>query len=119
MNVEFIILNDLPVQKIFHFEDKTVQNVAILTRERTKTDEAYPYLTGELERREIASPIIKSNTLEYSLSAGINYAKYVWNMENVNWTNKRTQPKWYLTMYKNKKEEILQNAVFSAIRSVK
>lgn len=119
MNSEFIILADLPREQIRKFESNVVKNAATLTRERTKTSEAFPYLTGELERTEVGDDIIVSSELEYGLSAGVTYAKYVWNMENVHWTNKKTEPKWYLEIYKKHKEDILQTAVVTSLGSVK
>ena len=39
---------------------------------------AFPYLSGELERQEIAEPITGSNK-EYGLRVQVDYAKRVYN----------------------------------------
>ena len=43
MNVEIEIIKGLPVEQIQKFEDKTVYNCAVYTREMTKGSNAYPY----------------------------------------------------------------------------
>lgn len=115
MNVEFKWIKPLPIKDINRFEDKMVYNVAMYTREFTKGTRAFPRLTGELERTEVASPIIGSNK-EYGLLAGTNYAKYVWKMTNVKWTNPSTKPKWYETQFKNGKEKIMAQALAVSLR---
>ena len=78
MKIDIEIIKGLPVEQINMFEDRTIYNVAVETREMTKGFRAFPYLSGELERTEIAEPITGSNK-EYGLSAGVDYAKYVYN----------------------------------------
>lgn len=117
MNVEIKILKDLPTKQLNHFEDRVIYNTAVLTREYTKTANAYPYLTGNLRRSEVSSPILGSNK-SYGLQAGTNYAKAVWNMTNVSWTNKSTQPQWYYNILRRKGESIIQNAVSRALKEI-
>ena len=119
MNVEFEIIKDIPVQQISKFESQTIKNVATLTRQETNTKRAFPYLSGELQRTELSGEPVNLNTLEYGLIAGVDYAKYVWKMEDVHWTNKKTKEKWYLTIYKNNKALITQQAIISALGSIK
>lgn len=117
MNVEVIILKDLPVKQIQNFEDKVIYNTAVLTREYTKNSNAYPYLSGKLRRTEVSAPIVGSNK-EYGLTAGVDYAKRVWNYTDVNWTNPETKPKWYFTTFKNQANTIVSNAVVRAIKEI-
>ena len=112
--IEVKIIKDIPKDQIDKFEDRVVYNTAVLTREYTKGANAYPYLTGELARQEIASPI-KGGNKEYSLLAGVDYAKYVWKMTDVNWTNNSTEPQWYFNKFKQKQQTIIQNAMNKAI----
>ena len=117
MNVEIEIVKEIPKKQINQFEDRVVYNVATLTREYTKASNSYPYLSGKLERSEIASPITGKDK-EYSLLSGVDYAKYVWNMKDVSWTNSSTKPQWYLTNYKQNQQTIIKSAENRALRSL-
>lgn len=117
MNVEVKIIKGLPVEQISKFEDRTIYNTAITTREYTKSRNAYPYRTGKLMRSEVSSPITGSNK-EYGLTGGVDYAKDVWKMENVNWTNKNTKPQWYYSCFREKGAVLLTNAVIRALKEI-
>ena len=118
IGAEVKIIKDIPKKQINQFEDRVVYFTAIGTREYTKGRRAYPYLTGNLERAEVASPVTGSNK-EYNLLAGTNYAKYVYRMKNPNWTNKSTLPKWYHTAYKTRKKSIVMEAVSHSLKEIK
>ena len=118
MNIEVKITKDIPVKDIAKFEDRVVYYTAVLTREYTKSMNAYPYLSGELSRQEIKSPVTGGNK-EYNLLAGTDYAKYVWKMKNANWTNKSTKPQWYYSVYRQKEKTIIDNAQKRAIGEIK
>jgi hypothetical protein len=118
MNVEIEIVKGIPSEQIENFLDKTVYNVAVETREETKSLNAFPVRTGTLQREEVAQEIIGNNK-EYGLGAGTSYAKYVWKMENVNWTNKSTLPHWYYTVFNKKGATILTNAINKALKGLK
>lgn len=113
-----IIFKGLPKEKIEDFEDKVVYNAVVETREFTKGQSAYPYLTGELERSEVAEPIVGGNK-EYRLGLGVDYAVYVYNYNNANWTNPSTEAHWYHSVFKNKSEEIISQAVIKAMKEIK
>ena len=117
MNVEIKWVKDIPKKQINQFEDRVVYDMAVYTREYTKGTSAFPRLTGDLERQEIAAPIVGSNK-SYGLTSGVDYAKYVWNMNNVNWTNKSTKPQWYYTQFKNSAEKIVAQAVSTALKEI-
>ena len=117
MNVKVEIIKDIPIKQISKFEDRVVYNAAILTREYTKSANAYPYLTGRLRASEVSSPVVGSNK-EYGLTAGVKYATYVWNYNNVDWTNSNTRPQWYYTIYKNQSATINSNAVSRALKEI-
>lgn len=118
MSIEVKIIKDIPEKQLNQFKDRVVYYTASLTREYTKGMGAYPHLTGDLERYEIASQITGGNQ-EYNLLCGVDYAKYVWKMTNVKWTNPNTIPKWYVNVYKQKDKLILNEASTRAIRELK
>jgi hypothetical protein len=117
MNVEFKWVKDIPKQKINMFEDRVVYYAAIYTRERVKGTDAYPYLSGELSRQELAQPIVGSDK-QYSWLSGVDYAVYVWNMKSPHWTNPKTKPQWYYTQFKQDKEKILSQAQTIALKEI-
>lgn len=118
MEIDIQILKELPVEQIKKFEDMTIYNIAAITREFTKSSNAYPYLTGELQKSEVALPIQQVDKMNYGLGAGIDYAKKVWNYKNANWTNPSTQPQWYASVLRNNYEVIISNAVQTALKEV-
>lgn len=118
MNIEVEIIKGIPEKQIERFEDRVVYYTAMLTREETKTRNAYPYLGGDLSRTEIASPITGSNK-KYNLLEGVKYAKHVWKMTNVHWTNSSTEPQWYYNVLRKKSSVITSNAVVRAIKETK
>jgi len=118
MNVEIEIVKGIPSEQIKNFLDKTVYNVAVETREETKSLNAFPVRTGTLQREEVAQEIIGNNK-EYGLGAGTSYASKVYQFDKVNWTNKSTLPHWYYTVYNRKGATILTNAVNKALKGLK
>ena len=115
MNVEVKFIKDIPIEQIKSFEDKVVYDVAVETREMTKGLRAYPYLTGTLERTEIQEPIVGNNK-EYSLGAGVDYAKYVYQYNDANWTNPSTEAHWYSSVFDKHNSTILSEAVNKALK---
>lgn len=118
MEVKVEIIKGIPEDKLDLFKDRVVYYTAVATREYTKSRNAYPYLTGELARQEIASSITGSDA-EYNLLAGTDYAKKVYNFRNANWTNKQTIPSWYYNVYRQKGAGLTLNAVIRAIKEIK
>lgn len=117
MDIEVKIIKGIPKEQIEKFEDRVVYNTAVATREYTKSRNAFPYLTGTLRREEVAAPIIGSNK-EYGLTSGVDYAKYVWKMNDVNWTNPSTKPQWYYSSFNEKGALLLTEAVIKAKKEV-
>jgi hypothetical protein len=117
--IDVKILKGIPEEQITDFEDKTIYYAAVLTREYTKNMQAYPHLTGELEQQEIKAPIKKSGNGAYALLDGTDYAKYVYKMTDVNWTNPRTQPQWYSTIFRRKEKTIVDKAQERALGELK
>jgi hypothetical protein len=118
MEIDIQVLKDIPTEQIKKFEDRTIYNTAVFTREYTKSSTAYPELSGELKRQEIAAPIENLGNNTYGLTGGVDYAKYVWNYKNAQWTNPNTQPQWYASVLRNNYEVIVNNAVQTALKEV-
>lgn len=117
MNIEVKIIQDIPVDQINKFEDRTIYNMALLTREYTKSANGFPYLTGQLRRTETSTPIVGSNK-QYGLSSGVDYAKYVYAMQDAHWTNTNTLPHWYASIFEQQTQKIVNNAVNYALKEV-
>lgn len=118
MEIQIEVLKKIPEEQIRAFEDKVIYNTAVLTREYTKSAQAFPYLTGRLQQSEVAAPILKSGDKEYGLATGVDYAKKVWNYKNANWTNPSTQPQWYASILRTNYEVIITNAVNTSLKEV-
>lgn len=117
MNIEIQVIKGIPEKQINKFQDRTIYNIAVFTREETKALNAYPVRSGELKRQEIAQQIIGNNK-EYGLGSGVDYAHRVYKYENVNWTNKSTLPHWYGTVLQKQGQTILTNAVQRALKEI-
>jgi hypothetical protein len=117
--IQVKITKDIPEEQITDFEDKTIYYSAVLTREYTKGMMAYPHLTGELERQQVKARIKKQQKGVYALLDGVDYAKYVWKMTNVKWTNPSTQPQWYQNVYRKKEKTIIDRAKERALGELK
>ena len=118
MNIEVIVVKGIPQTQLKTFMEKVVYNTAVLTRQRTKQMGAYPRLSGDLERAEFANNINGSGT-SYSLCSGLEYDKYVWKMNNVQWTNKKTVPQWYYNVFRQKQQNIISEATHRALKEIK
>lgn len=122
VEVEFEVIDDLPVDKINRYTQLVVMGVARNTLDYTLGENRFPYLTGELQRSAMAEGVRQESEYTFYLGAeGADYAEIVWQypQETTNWTNPDTYSQWYVTMYNNKREIITQNAIDNAIRSVK
>lgn len=113
MNFSVEVIKPLDVKGIENYMDDIVFTVARITKDFTNSGGHFPYRTGNLNITSMAQPIRKVGEATYSLDApnGVEYAQFVWEMKNVNWTNKNTYPQWYETMFKNKKELIVNTAI--------
>lgn len=118
MNIEIDIIKGIPEKQIEQFTDRVIYNTAVLTREETKSLNAFPQLSGTLMREELAQQIIGSNK-EYGLAGGTSYAKAVYNYENVNWTNKSTLPHWYKSVFDKSGDMIINNSITRSLKGLK
>lgn len=99
------------------YTDLIVFGVASRTLDLTSQESRFPRKTGNLAHKSMVQRTRKEADCVYCLDnpEGAEYAKYVWNMENVNWTNPNTYPQWFATVYQNNKELITEYAVSQAI----
>ena len=118
IEVKTTIRKDIPEEQIKQFEDRLVYFTAILTREYTKGERAYPYKKGNLYREEVSAPVKKIDNASYGLVAGVDYAKYVYKMTDVKWTNTSTQPQWYSTIYRQREKIIIETAQERALKEL-
>ena len=120
--IEFVILKDLPVKELEKFEDQTIYTMARSTLDYTLCGNNFPLRTGNLLKSSMAQGVRQEKQNVYCLDvpAGAEYAEYVWEMpQETNWTNPQTLAQWYASVFENKKELIVHNAVNTALRSVK
>lgn len=118
MEVEVQIIQGIPEAQLDYFKDKVVYYTAIATRENTKGRNAYPYLSGDLRRAEVASPVLGTNK-EYCLLQGVKYAKYVYNFRKANWTNPSTLPQWYHNVFKSRGSSLVMEATHRALKELR
>ena len=118
---EVEIIKELPKDKIKQWEDKVVYMLSRKTLDFTDSNQHFPYLTGKLSEASMNEGVIQLGNLTYGLGArGVEYAPKVWNYgENTNWTNKKTLPQWYMSVFEKYKNEILQDAIKSSNNEVK
>lgn len=61
-------------------------------------------------RRTSFSRGVRGGNEDYYIGSYTYYAKYVWNMEGVNWTTPGTNNKWFARTLKKYKSTIMDNA---------
>ena len=67
-------------------------------------------------RRATASGGVRGGSGDYYIGSYTNYARYVWNMEGVNWTTPGTNNKWFARTLKKDQATIINNAINQAWR---
>lgn len=121
IKVDISIPKELPVKELDNYMDKVVYNIARITLDFTNSKQRFPYLTGELNRAAMAEGVVSEGNKTYHVgAAGVDYAPAVWKFpQDTNWTNPNTYAQWYMTEFKNEKEQIVSRAVNNALRSFK
>ena len=119
-NVEIKVVKGMPFKELDKYVDLVVYGVARGTMDYTLSDNRFPRRSGNLQMSSMAHDPRKEKNGTYCLDVPTEaeYAKYVWKMENVAWTNPNTYPQWFDKVYLEKKELITQNAINNALRSV-
>ena len=112
ITVKCKFLTPIPEKQIKKFMDRTVYNTARITMDLTKG--MYPRKSGTLYDETLSNGVQGQNA-HYGLGPDVDYAKYVWAMgQDTNWTNKATKAQWNYTVFNNKKEQIVSQAVSRA-----
>lgn len=116
VEIDFKWIKELPEKQIRGFENEVVYRTARMTLDFTIPH--IPYRTGDLNKSSLAFGVQGQDKV-YSLGAGVDYAKYVWNYDqnNTNWTNPRSYSRWFQTEFRNQKETILNNAVSTSYKN--
>ncbi len=121
IQVETVIIKDIPTENINQYKDKVVFGIARATLDLTNTKRRFPYLTGNLNQASMSEGVQKKGYCSYYLGArGVEYAPKVWNYPSTtNWTNKSTYPQWYLTEFQHDKNTIVSKAIKQALGELK
>lgn len=121
INVETIIIKELPTQEINKYMDDIVFAVARATLDFTNSGRHFPYLTGALNRASMSEGVVKEGYATYHLGArGVDYAPKVWNYSSkINWTNPSTYPQWYVTEFNQDRNVIMQSAIKTVLGRLK
>lgn len=69
-----------------------------------------PNHAGTLMRSSFAQGV-RGSKGDYYIGSYTNYAKSVWNMENVNWTTPGTNNKWFARALKKHSQTIINNSI--------
>lgn len=110
--ISFKVIKGMPITQIAKWEDNVVFGIARKVLDLTNTQHHFPYLTGKLNRASMSEGVGKIQPGEYYLGArGVEYAPKVWDYKNVNWTNKKTLPQWYKSVYEKYNDIVLQDAI--------
>ncbi len=67
-------------------------------------------------RRSSVSGGVRGGKGDYYIGSYTDYAKHVWNMENVNWTTPGTNNKWFARTLKQHSATIINNAIYKSWR---
>lgn len=109
IGVTITVPKSLSVNKLNEFVDKTVYNVAKHTLDYSNSH--IPKLSGRMKSDILAYGVKGSNktyTLGYS---SVKYTPYVWAYpQNTNWTNPASYSKWFMTVFKQNKQKIINQA---------
>ena len=67
-------------------------------------------------RRSSVSGGVRGSRGDFYIGSYTDYAKHVWNMENVNWTTPGTNNKWFTRTLKQHSATIINNAIYKSWR---
>lgn len=112
INVSVEIKRDLPIDQLKKWQDKVIYSMARATLDFTNSANHFPYRTGELNRASMAQGVEGNNGTYFLGARGVNYAPRVWEYgPNTNWTNSKTLPQWYTSVFSKYKNEIVNLAI--------
>lgn len=97
--------------------DRIMYMVARMTLDQTRSDGIIPKDTGKLRTSSMAGGV-KKDFNSYYIGSYTNYAKYVWNMNGVNWTTPGSEGQWYARIMERHGQTIINNAINRGWRDV-
>lgn len=121
-HISFKVVKPMPVKEINNWEDKVVFGIARETLDFTNTKQHFPHLSGTLQLASMSAGVKTLGKGIYGLGydkeyggENVSYGKDVWKKgPGTNWTNKRTLPQWYKSVYEKYRNEINQIALKNA-----
>lgn len=113
VGISFKVIKGMPVTQIAQWEDNVVYGIARKVLDLTNTGRHFPYLSGDLNRASMSEGVVKEAPGTYHLGARrTDYAEQVWEMgSGTHWTNDRTLPQWYISVYEKYNDIVLNSAI--------
>lgn len=104
--------------------DRVIHTVARMTLDTARDTDIIPMsppgtkTRGQLRRTSMAGGVRGSNG-NYYIGSYTSYASYVWKMpDSTNWTDKKSNNRWYTRTLKRHGQTITQNAINKTWRDV-
>lgn len=105
-----IKFNKNTIQKLYEANDKVVYAIARQTLDRVGEAEATAYKTGATQRSMFARGV-QADSEGYYIGDFTSYAIYVYKLKKANWTNPRTRPQWFHTIWQEQGDLITENCI--------
>lgn len=81
--------------------DKGMYMIARETLDRNNSSKITPWNTGKMSRSAMSGGV-KGSSGNYYIGNYTDYASSVWKMDNVNWTNPKSENQWFMrTLQRN------------------
>lgn len=90
--------------------DKGMYLIARETLDRTYSSEIMPWRTGKMANSAMSGGVKGSNG-NYYIGNYTEYASRVWKMENVQWTNPKSENQWFMRILQRNQASIVDNAL--------
>lgn len=100
------------LNEVLQVSDKIMYTVARITLDTSYTSIPLSNSKGRGKLRQSSmSAGVRGSEGNYYIGSYTSYAKYVWNMENVNWSTPNTFGKWYEENWKKNKTNYMKQAI--------
>lgn len=99
-------------EDVLEVSDKIMYTVARMTLDNSYTSIPLSNKKGRGKLRQSSTSAgVRGSEGNYYIGSYTDYAKYVWDMENVNWTTPNTNGKWYERNWKRNGKAYMNNAI--------
>lgn len=99
-------------EEVKQVSDKIMYAVARITLDLSYTNIPLSNSKGRGKLRQTSmSAGVRGSEGNYYIGSYTNYAKYVWNMKDVNWSTPNTFGKWYEENWKRNRTNIMNQAI--------